>query len=283
MASRARVQTCREIHVRVQDSADGGDGRHPCNAIARGERVVSYFQARRGEIAAAVSVFQEVGVPRPPSRVVSLNATILRFGIFELDGQTLELRREGRLIHLRHQPALVLLRLLERPGRLVTRDEITRELWPDDIDVDVEQGLNHCIKEIRAALGDRSEAPRYIQTLPRRGYRTLVEVHKVREPGPEESGRPEKVTVKPDESAREAVSSARPLRITISVSRVGELTPLWSRALEGFAHDLETFERDFQSLFHSGLRPVLQAEASKPKDRGADSDAALPLTRRGFE
>jgi DNA-binding winged helix-turn-helix (wHTH) protein len=106
---------------------------------------------------------------------------VLRFGIFELDTRTLELRREGRLIHLRLQSVQVLKMLLERSGELVTRSEITDALWPDDVDVDVEQGLNHCVKEVRVALGDTPEAPRYLQTLPRRGYRMLVEVQEIRE------------------------------------------------------------------------------------------------------
>ena len=89
---------------------------------------------------------------------------------------TCELRKEGRLVRLRPQPAGVLTLLLERAGDLVTRRELTEELWPGDVDVDVEQGLNHCMKEIRAALGDRPDSPRFIQTLPRRGYRFLLEV-----------------------------------------------------------------------------------------------------------
>ncbi len=248
---------------------------------------MSHFQNTRSEFVLAGSRLQRVGASdhsvASSADVVSLNVHVLRFGIFELDTHTLELRREGRLIHLRHQPARVLALLLERSGRLVSREEITNELWPSDVDVDVEQGLNHCIKEIRAALGDRSEAPRYIQTLPRRGYRTLVEVQKVREPASEESGERENATVEPDPPAPKAASRARALRITISLSRAGETAPLWSTALEGFAQDLETFERDFQSAFRSGLRPALQAEANKTSDRGDETEAAMPLSRRGFE
>ncbi len=107
-------------------------------------------------------------------------ARSLSFGVFELDPDTDELRKEGRLIHLRRQPVMALRLLLERAGELVTRRELTEALWPDDIDVDVEQGLNHCMKEIRATLGDRPESPRFIQTLPRRGYRFLVAVHEAR-------------------------------------------------------------------------------------------------------
>jgi DNA-binding winged helix-turn-helix (wHTH) protein len=167
---------------------------------------MSHFQNMRSEFVLAGSRLQRVGAPdhsvTSSFDAVSLNVHVLRFGIFELDPHTLELRREGRLIHLRHQPARVLALLLERSGRLVSREEITNELWPSDVDVDVEQGLNHCIKEIRAALGDRAEAPRYIQTLPRRGYRALVEVHRVREPASEESASPETATVKPEEKVQ---------------------------------------------------------------------------------
>jgi DNA-binding winged helix-turn-helix (wHTH) protein len=114
--------------------------------------------------------FEAILAPVPP------RPRLLTFGVFELDSTTGELRREGRLVRLRHQPVNVLRLLLERAGDLVTRREITEALWPDDVDVDVEQGLNHCMKEIRAALGDRPDCPRFIQTLPRRGYRFLPEV-----------------------------------------------------------------------------------------------------------
>lgn len=123
---------------------------------------------------------QQVGVLEERRETSRLPPRVLRFGNFELDVTTGELRREGRLIHLRHQPVGVLRLLLERAGDLVTRREITSTLWPDDVDVDVEQGLNHCMKEIRAALGDRTESPRFIQTLPRRGYRFLGIVYEER-------------------------------------------------------------------------------------------------------
>lgn len=145
------------------------------------------FQDQREEIAAAVSRLQSLGAEKAalptavsPSRPAP-GRRALRFGVFELDTHTLELRREGRLIHLRLQSAQVLKLLLERSGELVTRREITDALWPDDVDVDVEQGLNHCVKEVRVALGDSKDAPRYLQTLPRRGYRMLVEAQEIRD------------------------------------------------------------------------------------------------------
>jgi DNA-binding winged helix-turn-helix (wHTH) protein/TolB-like protein/Flp pilus assembly protein TadD len=120
-------------------------------------------------------------VPAVSSWPVPTNHTQIatfRFGLFELDPRSGELRREGRLVHLRHQPLQVLLLLLTRAGDLVTREEIKTALWADNVDVDVEQGLNYCIKEIRSALGDSADSPRFVQTLPKRGYRFIADVHR---------------------------------------------------------------------------------------------------------
>jgi TolB-like protein/DNA-binding winged helix-turn-helix (wHTH) protein/Tfp pilus assembly protein PilF len=99
----------------------------------------------------------------------------LRFGAFELELQSGELRRSGVRVHLQQQPAKVLALLAARSGELVTREEIQREVWGDTF-VDFEQGLNYCVKQIRTALGDAAETPRYLETLPRRGYRFLAPV-----------------------------------------------------------------------------------------------------------
>ena len=99
-----------------------------------------------------------------------------RFGVFEFDVRALELHKSGRLVAIRPQPLKVLARLLTRPGELVTREDLERELWGDDTFVDFEQGVNHAIRDLRAALGDAAESPRFIQTLPRRGYRFIAPV-----------------------------------------------------------------------------------------------------------
>ena len=99
-----------------------------------------------------------------------------RFGVFEFDGRTLELRKAGRLIAIRPQPLKLLALLLARPNDLVTRDDLQRALWGDDTFVDFEQGVNHAVRELRAALGDVAESPRFIETLPRRGYRFIAPV-----------------------------------------------------------------------------------------------------------
>ncbi|MFB3923015.1 MAG: winged helix-turn-helix domain-containing tetratricopeptide repeat protein [Terriglobia bacterium] len=100
----------------------------------------------------------------------------LRFGIFELDLITGELRKAGSLVRLPPQPFKILALLASRPGQLLSREEIQKEIWGDDTFVDFEQGLNFAIKKIRDALGDDAESPRYLQTLPRRGYRFIASV-----------------------------------------------------------------------------------------------------------
>jgi Tol biopolymer transport system component/DNA-binding winged helix-turn-helix (wHTH) protein len=96
---------------------------------------------------------------------------IVRFGVFELDLRTGELRKSGLRVALQDQPLRVLTMLLERRGDLVTREEFRQRLWPADTFVDFEQGLNAAVKRLRAVLADSADAPHFIETLPRRGYR----------------------------------------------------------------------------------------------------------------
>jgi TolB-like protein/DNA-binding winged helix-turn-helix (wHTH) protein len=105
----------------------------------------------------------------------------LRFGLFELDPVVGELKHGRHVVRLRHQPAKVLSLLASEPGRVFTREEIQSAVWGPGTHVDFEQGLNYCIKEIRAALGDRAENPIYVETLARRGYRFIAPVE--RDPG----------------------------------------------------------------------------------------------------
>ena len=100
----------------------------------------------------------------------------LRFGVFELDLTTGELRKAGVLIHLPPQPFKILALLASRSGQLVTREEIQQEVWGSETFVDFEHGLNFAIKKIRDVLGDDAETPRYVETLPRRGYRFIYPV-----------------------------------------------------------------------------------------------------------
>jgi len=109
----------------------------------------------------------------------SSEPSLLRFGVFELDPKSGELRKAGVEINLPPQPAKVLILLATRAGQLVTREELRQQIWGKETFVDFEHGLNSCIKQIRAALDDHPEAPRYIETRPRRGYRFIAPVQEV--------------------------------------------------------------------------------------------------------
>ena len=105
-------------------------------------------------------------------------ATRYRFGVFEVDSTTGELRRNGVRIKLHSQPFQILSLLLERPGEMLTREEICRELWPDGVFVDYEHGVNSAVNRLREALGDKAKNPRFIETMARRGYRFLAPVER---------------------------------------------------------------------------------------------------------
>jgi cholera toxin transcriptional activator len=102
-----------------------------------------------------------------------------RFGVFEVDATTGELRRQGVRIKLHSQPFHVLFMLLERPGEVLTREEISRELWPDGTFVDYEHGVNSAVNRLRDALGDKASNPRFVETLARRGYRFVAPVERI--------------------------------------------------------------------------------------------------------
>jgi len=101
---------------------------------------------------------------------------ILRFGVFEVDVRSGELRKQGVRVKLQDQPFQVLRLLLQHPGELVTRDELRSQIWPADTFVDFDNSLNTAINKLREALGDSADNPRFIETLPRRGYRFLASV-----------------------------------------------------------------------------------------------------------
>jgi DNA-binding winged helix-turn-helix (wHTH) protein len=104
----------------------------------------------------------------------------IRFGPFEADLDTAELRKEGAKLALQIQPFQVLAFLLKRPGELVTREQLRSRVWPEDTFVDFDHALNTSIAKIRLALGDDAEHPKYIETLPRRGYRFIAAVETLR-------------------------------------------------------------------------------------------------------
>jgi TolB-like protein/DNA-binding winged helix-turn-helix (wHTH) protein len=116
----------------------------------------------------------------------------LRFGVFEVDLRAGELTKRGLRIRLQEQPFQVLAMLLEKPGELVTREELREKIWGETV-VDFDHGLNKAINKIREALGDSAENPRFVETVARRGYRFLADATSIdmtadRQPGPETGG-----------------------------------------------------------------------------------------------
>jgi DNA-binding winged helix-turn-helix (wHTH) protein/TolB-like protein len=110
-----------------------------------------------------------------------MNSGRFRFGLFEFDVATRELRREGVLLRLQAQPAQVLCCLVEHAGKVVSREELHRAVWGGETFVDFDRGLNFCIGQIRSALGDDSTTPRYVRTLPKRGYQFIAPVEPIGE------------------------------------------------------------------------------------------------------
>jgi TolB-like protein/DNA-binding winged helix-turn-helix (wHTH) protein/Tfp pilus assembly protein PilF len=120
---------------------------------------------------------------------------LVRFGVFEFDAETGDLSKAGRRIRLQDQPRQVLNCLVRRPGELVTREDLRAVLWPGDTFVDFDTGLNVVVNKLRQALGDSATSPRFVETIPRRGYRFLAPVTPVAiaEPRTAESTTPEKI------------------------------------------------------------------------------------------
>jgi DNA-binding winged helix-turn-helix (wHTH) protein len=116
---------------------------------------------------------------------------LLRVGRFELDPRSRELRTGSTCLRLQEQPFEVLRMMLERPGRVVTRDELRQRLWPAGTFVDFEHSLNAAVKRLRAALGDDADNPRFIETVPRRGYRFVGDQDET--PGTESGDTPHRV------------------------------------------------------------------------------------------
>src|SRR6202045_3374614 len=107
---------------------------------------------------------------------------IVRFGAFEVDLKTTEVRKHGMRLKISEQPFQILAILLEKPGEVVTRDELRERLWPGDTFVDFDHGLNNAVMRLREALADSSDRPRFVETLPRRGYRFIAPIEELRSP-----------------------------------------------------------------------------------------------------
>ena len=187
---------------------------------------------------------QRVASPCERARWYRVGVAIVRFGVFELDDEAGELRRQGRLIRLTGQPLAALKRLVASPGRIVTRDELRRHIWGDSRFVDFDRNLNFTIAAVRDALGDSARNPRFIETIPRRGYRFIADVARVAE-------------ARGDAAATSGARAAHRLPLAIAAIIVALIqTP----APQG-AHTRTTAAADALSAFEQG-----QTEASEGLD-----------------
>lgn len=152
---------------------------------------------------------------------LGVEAARVRFGPYELDRQSGELTKFGHKLRLQEQPFQILVLLLDRPGEVVTREQLQQKLWASDTFVDFEHGLNNAIKRLREALLDSADKPRYIETLPRRGYRFIASVEV------EAAAAAPAVSVAP-----EAEAAAKPRRPGLAIAAAGALTAL---VITGFA------------------------------------------------
>src|SRR5579871_1435127 len=142
-----------------------------------------------------------------------------RFGSFEIDVAAGELRKHGLRIRLADQPFAVLSVLVERAGQIVTREELQQRLWPGDNLVDSEHGLNKAINKIRDALGDSPAYPRFIETLPKRGYKFIGHLEPIE--ARSTSSRPPETPVRPARSQRMAWTVAALVLMAISLAALG--------------------------------------------------------------
>src|SRR6266852_9619135 len=158
----------------------------------------------------------------------------IQFGAYELDPSSGELRKHGIKIRLQEQPLQILQQLLEHPGEVVTREELQKRIWPADTFVDFDHGLYSAVQRLRDALSDNAETPRYVETLPRRGYRFIASVH--HENGIEAKAESASVEA-PAPVVQERPAPWHSLRIPVRVAAgVAVVVLLFALALKGGSH-----------------------------------------------
>jgi DNA-binding winged helix-turn-helix (wHTH) protein len=200
---------------------------------------------------------------------------VYRFGDFALDTRSGELRRGAYRVRLRPQPAALLEHLLKHAGEVVTREDLRQVLWPDGTYVHFDHGLNSCIKQLRAALLDHRAEPRFLETLPRRGYRFVGQV--VAEPsapaGTEEppgEEDPNGFVV----SGTAAIESGR-LRVRIQLIDRRTGSTVWSTEFDAEAGDMPAAQTRISAAIVDGLTGRLGRQATRAADRTGHARAAM--------
>ena len=151
------------------------------------------------------------------------NRRVVRFGVFEADLLTRELRKRGARVRLQEQPFRLLQALLERPGQIVTREEIKEKLWPDDTFVDFDKSLNTAAQKLRQALGDSAESPRFMETIPRQGYRFLAPIGSVGEQPTPESGESSALASPNEPRLKKALIAVSALAVILGIALLGPM------------------------------------------------------------
>jgi cholera toxin transcriptional activator len=146
-----------------------------------------------------------------PSSEIGRKTRIARFGVFEADLDARELRKQGRRIRLQEQPFAVLAILLERPGSVISREDIRQKVWASDTFVDFDHSLNTAVNKIRETLGDSAGSPRFVETVARRGYRFVGQVSW------ENSSAPQPAAIQPEKTASELPTVPRGLTRSLFV------------------------------------------------------------------
>lgn len=186
----------------------------------------------------------------------------IRFGLFEFDPHSRELRKQGIGTRLQGQPVEILAVLLSRPGELVSREELQRKLWPADTFVDFDRSLNAAVKRLRSALGDSAESPRYVETLARRGYRFIAPVD-ARLSAPAELPAPPPTAPSPRSSP--GFRYLLPVLLAaMAISALGLTLYVWKRT-DGFRHG--GFSRRMESLL---VLPLKSLSGDPEQDYFAD-------------
>jgi DNA-binding winged helix-turn-helix (wHTH) protein len=173
-----------------------------------------------------------------------------RFGLFEFDAAAGELRRQGRQVRLEPQPTRALALLVSRPSELISREEMRAHIWGAGTHVDVDRGLAYCIGQVRTALGDSADNPRFVETLTRRGYRFNAPVQTATDgpPEPAEPGRPGPNAEARDGRRRGPVVVLA-IVVLIAVAGIGWSLVTGLRAIVAVAvFDNETGRAEFDSL-----------------------------------
>ncbi len=204
-----------------------------------------------------------------------VSGRVVRFGVFEADLKAGELRKHGFRLKLAEQPFQVLAMLLERPGETITREELRDRLWPGDTFVDFDHGLNNAVMRVREALLDSSDHPRYVETIPRRGYRFVAPVEDVLVaavlPAKEESERTSSVVVPTSAESKGAF-------VSTDVERAGwqSVSQRWLTAPR-VAVAVFIFLLGLAALLAVGFRAALNRSARKTKTTHSTSLVVLPL------